>query len=174
MESYEEIHGIPEGLSSADVKRLTAEGKSNISKEKTGKSYLKIIADNVFTFFNLIWAIITVVLILCKSYENLTFLVVVVLNTLIAVVQEIKAKSTVERLSVTTDPRASVIRDGELKAVNPDSGAIARSFDVSVMAHPYLKGSQLILGTNDGEIIVKNKDGRLMISVPSTYKVKYI
>ena len=86
MESYEEIHGIPEGLSSADVKRLTAEGKSNISKEKTGKSYLKIIADNVFTFFNLIWAIITVVLILCKSYENLTFLVVVVLNTLIAVV----------------------------------------------------------------------------------------
>ena len=118
MERYEEIHGIPEGLSSADVKRLTAEGKSNISKEKTGKSYLKIIADNVFTFFNLIWAIITVVLILCKSYENLTFLVVVVLNTLIAVVQEIKAKSTVERLSVTTDPRASVIRDGELKAVN--------------------------------------------------------
>ena len=118
MQSYEEIHGIPEGLTSDDVKRLAAEGKSNISKEKTGKSYFKIIADNVFTFFNLIWAIITVVLILCKSYENLTFLVVVSLNTLIAVVQEIKAKITVERLSVTTDPRATVIRDGELKTVN--------------------------------------------------------
>ena len=118
MQSYEEIHGIPEGLTSDEVKRLAAEGKSNISKEKTGKSYFKIIADNVFTFFNLIWAIITVVLILCKSYENLTFLTVVTLNTLIAVVQEIKAKITVERLSVTTDPRATVIRDGELKTVN--------------------------------------------------------
>lgn len=118
MESYEEIHGIPDGLTSEEVKRLTAEGKSNISKEKTGKSYLGIVRDNVCTFFNLIWAIITVVLILCKSYENLTFLVVVVLNTLIAVVQEIKAKITVERLSVTTDPRASVIRDGELVSIN--------------------------------------------------------
>lgn len=118
MESYEEIHGIPEGLTSEEVKRLTAEGKSNISKEKTGKSYFGIIRDNVCTFFNLIWAIITVVLVLCKSYENLTFLVVVVLNTLIAVVQEIKAKITVEKLSVTTDPRASVIRNGELVTVN--------------------------------------------------------
>ena len=51
---------------------------------------------------------------------------------------------------------------GELKAVNPDSGAIARSFSVSVMAHPYLKGSQLILGTNDGEVLIMGLNGDIL------------
>ncbi len=48
---------------------------------------------------------------------------------------------------------------GELKAINPDSGAIARSYGVSVMAHPLLRGEQLILGTNDGEIVIMNLNG---------------
>ena len=114
MEIYEEIRGVPEGLTSAEAKRLAEEGKSNISKEKVGKSYFRIVRDNLCTFFNLIWALIAIVLILCESYSNLIFLVVVGLNTIIAIIQEVKAKMTVEKLAVTTDPRASVIRDGEL------------------------------------------------------------
>lgn len=51
---------------------------------------------------------------------------------------------------------------GELKAVNPDSGAIARTYPVSVMAHPVLKGEQLILGTNDGEVIIMALDGEIL------------
>ncbi len=118
MEIYEEIHGVPEGLSTEEAERLKAEGKSNISKEKAGKSYFQIIRDNLLTFFNLIWALIAVVLILCGRPEQLTFLIVVSLNTIIAIVQEIKAKHTVEKLAVTTDPRATVIRDGELVSIN--------------------------------------------------------
>lgn len=113
MENFDLGRSIPKGLSSEEAARLKNEGKSNVIKDKAGKSYLKIISDNLFTFFNLIWAIITVVLIICKSFKNLTFLVVVVLNTAIAIIQEIKAKRTVEKLSVTTDPMATVIRDGE-------------------------------------------------------------
>lgn len=105
---------ITEGLSSAEAARLAAEGKANVTKERAGKSYLRIVTDNLFTFFNLIWALLAVVVIICQSYTNLTFLIVVTLNTVIAIVQEIKAKRTVERLSVTTDPRACVLRDGEL------------------------------------------------------------
>jgi outer membrane protein assembly factor BamB len=51
---------------------------------------------------------------------------------------------------------------GDLKAVNPDSGALARSYGVSVMAHPVLKGEQLILGTNDGEVILMSFGGDIL------------
>lgn len=106
--------GIPEGLSSDEVARLRAEGKVNISDERVGKSYWKIIRDNLFTYFNLVWLIVTVLLALCHSFENMTFLAIVIPNIVISIVQEMKAKRTVEKLSVTTEPKATVIRDGEL------------------------------------------------------------
>lgn len=51
---------------------------------------------------------------------------------------------------------------GKLQAVNPDSGAISRTFPVSVMAHPFLKGEQLLLGTNDGEVIIMGLGGEVL------------
>ena len=104
---------IPKGLTSEEAKSLIEKGFCNKSENKAGKSYFKIISDNLFTFFNMIWAIVTIVLIAVGSYSNLTFLAVVVPNILIATFQEIRAKRTVEKLSVTTDPIATVVRDGE-------------------------------------------------------------
>ncbi len=106
--------GIPEGLTSAEVEVLTAEGKVNISDEAVGKSYGRIIRDNLFTYFNLVWLIVTVLLALCQSFANMTFLAIIIPNIVISIVQEMKAKRTVEKLSVTTEPKATVIRDGEL------------------------------------------------------------
>lgn len=54
---------------------------------------------------------------------------------------------------------------GELKAVNPDNGAISRSYGVSVQAHPVLRGEQLILGTNDGEVLIMGLDGKVQKKV---------
>lgn len=54
---------------------------------------------------------------------------------------------------------------GDLKAVNPDNGALSRSYGVSVMAHPILKGEQLILGTNDGEVILMSLGGDILKKV---------
>jgi outer membrane protein assembly factor BamB len=51
---------------------------------------------------------------------------------------------------------------GDLKAINPENGAISLSFGVSVMAHPVLKGNQLLLGTNDGEVILMGLDGQVV------------
>ena len=51
---------------------------------------------------------------------------------------------------------------GDLKALNPDNGAISRSYGVSVMAHPVLKGQQIILGTNDGEVILMSFGGEIL------------
>ncbi len=105
---------LPEGLASEEVDLQIALGNVNVAKEKSGKSYFKIIADNLFTPFNLIWAIVAGFLIGFGSYNSLTFLAVVVPNTVIAIIQEMRAKATVEKLSVTTDPKAQVVRDGEL------------------------------------------------------------
>lgn len=108
---------LPRGLTTDEAGVLITKGLCNKAETKAGKSYLKIIGDNLFTFFNMIWAIVTVVLISVGSFSNLTFLAVVIPNLLIATVQEMRAKKTVEKLSVTTDPIATVVRDGEKKDI---------------------------------------------------------
>ncbi len=113
-----EVEGIPEGLTKDEAARLTAEGKVNNANEKVGKSYGKILTDNLFTYFNLVWAIVTALIIFTKSYSNLTFLAVVLPNVIISTAQEMRAKKTVEKLSMSTEPKATVIRDGELTTIN--------------------------------------------------------
>ncbi len=141
-----ETQNTPRGLTSDEVMALRAEGKVNISRERVGKSNLKIITSNLFTIFNLIWAILAVVVILCESYKNLTFLIVVSLNTIIAIVQEIKAKNMVEKLSITTDPKATVIRDGE--AVTIDASDIVLGDIMLVeMGRQVLSDAVVISGT---------------------------
>ncbi len=106
------------GLTAEEVAAQRAAGNVNVSKEKAGKSYGRIIASNLFTFFNLIWALVAVVLISIGSIKNLTFLFIIIPNALIAIIQEIRAKRTVEKLSVTTEPRATVLRGGELVEID--------------------------------------------------------
>ena len=111
----DEVHiDLPPGLTSEEVDIQIDLGNVNVSKDRAGKSYLKIIADNVCTFFNLVWAIITVVLVSFGAFTNLTYLLIVIPNIAIATIQQLRAKRTVEKLSVTTDPKATVVRDGEL------------------------------------------------------------
>ena len=132
MENFRNAGEGLRGLTSKEAARLKNEGKANVITEKAGKSYLKIVTDNLFTFFNFVWALIAAVLILCLSFENLTFLVVVSLNTIIAIVQEIKAKKAVEKLSVTSDPTATVLRDGELKTIKSEDIVLGDIMQVEI------------------------------------------
>ncbi|MDD2445415.1 MAG: HAD-IC family P-type ATPase [Clostridia bacterium] len=103
---------IVNGLTLDQVSRRKKEKLINKSKIKSSKSYLGIIIQNTFTYFNLIWAIIIFAYIYVGSYNNLLFVVVILLNTLIAIYQECKAKRIVEKLSLVTAPKTEVIRDG--------------------------------------------------------------
>ena len=111
---------LPEGLSAEEAERLKTEGFANVTNEKNGKSYGEIITSNLFTFFNMVWAIVAIILVIFKSYSNLTFLAIIIPNVLIAIVQEIRAKRTVEKISVTTNPTARVVRDGEIITVKAE------------------------------------------------------
>lgn len=101
------------GLNTSQVEERIKFKLTNVSKNKNSKSYFRIFFDNIFTFFNLIWLIIFVALVAVRAYSDLLFAVVIVANTLIAIVQEIKAKITVEKLSLVTSPRINVIRNGQ-------------------------------------------------------------
>ena len=111
---------LPQGLTSAEVEAMKAEGKVNVTREKVGKSYFRIITDNLVTFFNFVWALVAVVLIIFDSYSNLTFLAVIIPNVLIAIVLEIRAKRAVGKLSVTTESKVTVVRDGAAVVIGAD------------------------------------------------------
>ena len=84
------------GLSENELEERKKRKLVNVAKNKSSKSVLRILFENIFTYFNLIWAIIFVALMCVEAYSDLIFMIPVVLNTLIAIIQEIKAKYTVE------------------------------------------------------------------------------
>ena len=104
---------INQGLSLLQVQQRKKDKLTNKIKQKSSKSIWKILLDNIVTFFNLIWILILIALILVESYSNLLFVVVVSLNTLISIFQEIRAKITVEKLKLITTPRVKVLREGK-------------------------------------------------------------
>ena len=111
---------LEQGLSNEQVNQRIKEKLINNTKQKTSKSYLKIFIENIFTYFNMIWLVIFVALLLVKSYINLLFIVVILLNTSIAIFQEIRSKRTVEKLSMITLPKSNVIRNGQQIEINSD------------------------------------------------------
>lgn len=107
-----------QGLTAAQVNEYTQNGWTNRAVEPPSKSVPEIIKSNVFTYFNLIFAIIAILLIIVGSFRDLTFLPVIIANTLIGIIQEVRAKETLDKLSVLNAPKAKVIRDGK-QAVIP-------------------------------------------------------
>ncbi len=101
------------GLSSIEAKKLYEEGMNNQPIEAPSKTIKKIIKDNVCTYFNGVFLIISILLILVGSIRNLTFLPIIIANTLIGIVQEIRSKKTIDKLTMLNTPKALVIRDGE-------------------------------------------------------------
>ena len=106
------------GLSKEEVKIRIKEGKVNYDTTTPSKSIKQIIFENTFTLFNFINVVLATSIILVGSYKNLLFLGVVICNTLISVVQELRAKKIVDKLSIISSSKAKVIRDGSLKQIH--------------------------------------------------------
>ncbi len=98
------------GLSEEQISERLEHRLVNDTKIKTSNSYLSIICKNTFTIFNIIWLLIAVALMCVNAWGDLLFLFVVIANTAISIFQEIKAKITVEKLSMVTVPKIKVIR----------------------------------------------------------------
>lgn len=137
------------GLSAARVNELLQQGKGNTQIENIGKTNREIIRENIFTYFNLIFFIMAILLVISGAWNSLTFLPVIICNALIGIFQGIKAKNILDRLKVLHQTTVTAIRDGEEKIVHVDKLVLG---DVIVLS----AGSQICADAVviDGEISV--------------------
>lgn len=107
------------GLSHKQVERRIADGLTNKSKNKSSNTYWHIIAKNFFTFFNILLAAIGVILLSFQLYSSCVFLVILLLNLGIGLVQDIRSKRLLDKLSLLNKEKTLVIRDGIETNINP-------------------------------------------------------
>ncbi len=101
------------GLSREQVELREAYHQTNAPVDPPSKGTKEIILSNLCTYFNLIFAIIAILLIIVGSYRDLTFLPIIIANTLIGIFQQISSKKTLDQLSVLNAPKALVVREGQ-------------------------------------------------------------
>ena len=105
------------GLTEAEVAERRRRGLDNREVEAPSKSVRQIVVSNVLTYFNLVFLIIAILLILVGSYRDLTFLPIIIANTLIGIIQEVRAKQVLDNLKVMNMPRVRTLRDGEEREI---------------------------------------------------------
>ena len=117
-----EKHTDPQtGLNGAEVTMRLRSGWGNRINSKETRTERQIILQNCLTFFNLVFIVLALILLLCGStVKNLTFLVVVVINTVIGCVQEIRAKRAVDKLTLVAAQKVRTVRNGEVTLVRSD------------------------------------------------------
>src|SRR5215475_3964298 len=109
-----------DGLSHDEVSRRVAAGQVNRSSERTSRSIGDILAANLFTRFNFILGALLVAILAVGEPRDALFGIVLVVNALIGIVQELRAKRTLDRLAVLSAPRVRLARDGAPSDVATD------------------------------------------------------
>lgn len=106
------------GLTDIEVKNRIEAGRINAPVESLQVTVKEIVLENIFTYFNLIFCILAVLLCIVGSFRNLTFLPVVLSNIAIGIFQEIRAKNALDKLNMIHMPFAEVIRNGKKQKIN--------------------------------------------------------
>lgn len=108
------------GLTDSEVQKRIDEGKVNISTNIKTKSIKRIFCDNIFTLFNLINVILLAALIFVGSHKNMLFIGVVIANIIIGIVQEIRSKISVDKLTILSEKKINVLRNGKIAEISKD------------------------------------------------------
>lgn len=108
------------GLSAEQVKRRFAQGENNYKVESSTLSVSEIVRSNICTYFNLVFAVIAVLLAIVGAWSDMLFLPIIVANTCIGIIQEVHSKKVLDKLSILNAPHAVVIRDGKRQEIPAD------------------------------------------------------
>ena len=108
------------GLTDKQAEKYKKNGWSNVAVKPPVRTAKEIVAENIFTYFNLIFLILTLLLCLVNSFRNLTFLPIIIANIFIGIIQELRAKKVVDKLTMLNVPQAMVVRNGEVTQVNAE------------------------------------------------------
>jgi len=131
------------GLTSDQVNERITKGQTNETQNQSVKTYKKIFFENIVTFFNMLCLAIAISLICVGAWNQCLFMVIIIVNTSIGIIQEIKAKKTIEKLSLLTAPAVKVIRDGIEQTITTDEVVID---DILILSN----GKQIVA---DGTVV---------------------
>lgn len=158
------------GLTAAEVNARIEAGKINIADDSSDRTTGKIIRDNLLTYFNLIFLVITVLLCIAGAFRDLTFLPIIIGNILIGIVQELRAKKTLDKMKILNAGHAVVIREGKRQKVTAEelviddliwlSSGDAICADSVVVSGEITVNESMLTGEADG--IVKKKNEELL------------
>ena len=105
-----------QGLSTRQAEERAMAGWDNRPIEPPGKTVGQIIRSNIFTYFNMLFFLLAVCVIVVGRWQEAMFLGVVFANIVIGIVQELRSKATLDKLTLLTEPRGTVVRDGRIVA----------------------------------------------------------
>lgn len=111
---------LQNGLTQEEVKARIAEGKVNRTDDETSKSVKDIFLTNIFNLFNFINCLLAVIVFITGHYRNMLFIFVVIFNTAMGIIQELKAKRKLDRLRLLNEPHADVIRNQKGMIISGD------------------------------------------------------
>ncbi|MBR3177856.1 HAD-IC family P-type ATPase [Candidatus Saccharibacteria bacterium] len=106
-----------QGLNSEEIAERVKAGQANVSVKAPFKTTGQIIRDNTFTYFNAVFLVLAVILFSVGAYRSMTFIPVIVANTLIGIIQELRSKKVLEKLTITSARDATAIRNGKEQKV---------------------------------------------------------
>ena len=101
------------GLTNEQVQERIAEGKVNVNENPNTRTYKQIILENTLTFFNFLNIALLVLVLFVRSYKNSMFMGIILINTVIGIIQEIRAKKTIDKLAILTESKTVVLREGK-------------------------------------------------------------
>ena len=127
-----------QGLTTKQVNQRIAEGKVNHTSDKIKNTIPKIILRNTLTIFNLVNLILALMIISVGSYKNLLFVLIAIANTLISIINEVRAKKTIDKLRILSEQQPTVIRNGKPR---------------QIPANQIVEGDLLILSLGDQVIV---------------------
>jgi len=105
------------GLTAAQAADFLERGLGNEAVESNAKSTKQIIRENTLTFFNLVFVVLAALLVLAGDFKDMTFLIIAVVNSVIGIIQQLRSRATLEKLSLLSETRVKVVRDGQLGTV---------------------------------------------------------
>lgn len=108
------------GLTNEQVQLRIEEGKINVNENPNTRSYKQIVRENVLTFFNFLNLALMIMVLLVGSYKNSMFMGIIVINTVIGIVQEVRAKKTLDKLAILTESKAVVLREGKKWSISTE------------------------------------------------------
>ena len=116
-----EVQAHPDqGLTMEQVRQRMACGWANLPVDPPTKTEKQIIKEHCVTFFNLIFLVLAVLLLVVGSFKNMMFIVIAVANTVIGIFQEIRSKRAVDQLTLVAAQKVKTIRDGQLHEIPSD------------------------------------------------------